>query len=311
MGLKSYFKKLRKRNSCCQGKSDYIDNSSLKNEKKVNSEDFLKKNSQIEEDKILNEKHNENNALKDDKINEIKLNEVDEVNILSDENINQLRRKNPGLNRFDTNVIRLSLRKSLYDNNLEQDLENFLKEQQKETQKFENSESHYTLSDLKELYDLINNMTIKESTTSEESDDRLTNDSRSESVNILKNEDEININLISDIKENPLKIETKNLDNNKNSSIKSSQKKENSNLIYDSPEQSYIEVVSPTSKDEKRQFSNNIMKSPGLNYSEIINQSANQSTNNEIIDKSQNVLCSLQQQNSSEMEDQLPIEEIT
>jgi hypothetical protein len=310
MGFKSYFKKLRKRNSCCQGKSDYID-SSLKNEKKVISEDFLKKNTQIEEENILNEKHNENNVINNDKINEIKSNEVDEANILSDENINQLRKRNPRLNRFDTNVIRLSLRKSLYDNNLEQDLENFLKEQQKETQKFENSESRYTLSDLKELYDLINNITIKESTSEEESNDPLTNDSKSESVNILKNEDEIYINLVSDIKENPLKIETKNLNNSKNLFTKSSPSENNSNLMHDSPEQSYIEVINSTSKYEKRQFSNNIMKSPGLNYSEILNQSANQSTNNETIDKSQNVLGTLQQQNSSEMENQLPVEKIT
>lgn len=158
MGLKLYLKKFK---SCCQSKSDYFEKSSIKNENRVSAEDFLKKKVDSDDSNILNEKYNGSSILNDEKMNESKHVEIDEASILSDENINQLRRRNPRLNKFDTDVIRLSLRKSLYANNLEQDLENFLKEQQRETKKYESSQSPYSISDLRELYDLINNITIK------------------------------------------------------------------------------------------------------------------------------------------------------
>ncbi|KAL6628660.1 caspase domain-containing protein [Neocallimastix sp. 'constans'] len=314
MGLKSYLQIFR--NSCCQSKSDYFD-SSFKDEKKNSAEDFLKKNVSKDDDDFFNEKFNESSILKDEKLYTEKHVEINEASILSDENINQLRRRNPRLNRFDTDVIRLSLRKSLYSNNLEHDLENFLEEQQREAQKYENSESPYTLSDLRELYDLINNITIKvlESIGSEVTENQISDFEKSAYINI--SQDDLNINKILDDEispeiinkqENSLKIDSENLEkisvNNKNSPINNSQNpilmanvsninnnNNNNSLLCNSTEQSYIENEDTISKNEKRQISKNMVKSPDLNYSEIIYQSPN----NETIDKLHNILSSSSQ----------------
>ncbi|OUM57784.1 hypothetical protein PIROE2DRAFT_17120 [Piromyces sp. E2] len=177
------FKKFKR---CCQNNTDnYFDNSSYKSDSKVNTNDYLKKHEvkpeveEItinEEDSVLSNVKLSSSIINDSKITDAKLSssiindskisdekhvEINEESILSDKNINQLRQRNPRLNRFDNDVIRLSLRKSLYANNLEQDLENFLKEQQKEANKFDRKENPYTISDMRDLYDMINNLTIK------------------------------------------------------------------------------------------------------------------------------------------------------
>jgi len=164
MGL-SLFKKFKR---CCQGNSDnYFEKSSYKDESKVSTEDFLKKQDTKTEEVIKEDENDLSNVkftssiINDDKISEVKHVEIDEESILSDRNINQLRQRNPRLNKYNNDVIRLSLRKSLYANNLEQDLENFLKEQQRVANRYDRKENPYTISDMRELYDMINNMSIK------------------------------------------------------------------------------------------------------------------------------------------------------
>ncbi|ORX39479.1 hypothetical protein BCR36DRAFT_18491 [Piromyces finnis] len=158
------FNLLKKIKYCCQGNSDnYFDRSSYRNESKVSAEDFFRKRNaeEVVDDSINSNVKFDSSILNNDKFSNIKPVDIDEFSILSDKNINQLRKRNPGLNKFNNDVIRLSLRKSLYANNLEQDLEEFIQEQQREANKYEKRENPYTISDMRELYDLINNLTIK------------------------------------------------------------------------------------------------------------------------------------------------------
>jgi len=157
MGLKFHLRRLK---SCCKSDNYFDDPSSYNKKKETSTDSFLRRRTDSNEtnESSLSNINLNSRLLSDFEENGIKPLEIDESSILSDKNINQLRKRNPRLNKFDNDIIRLSLRKSLYSNNLEQDLENFLKEQKREANAYDYS---YTISDMKELYELINSMSIK------------------------------------------------------------------------------------------------------------------------------------------------------
>jgi len=313
MGL-SLFKKFKR---CCQGNSDnYFEKSSYKDESKVSTEDFLKKQDTKTEEVIKEDENDLSNVkftssiINDDKISEVKHVEIDEESILSDRNINQLRQRNPRLNKYNNDVIRLSLRKSLYANNLEQDLENFLKEQQRVANRYDRKENPYTISDMRELYDMINNMSIKDKVEDEiipntvdenlitddsekptqendniisEPNDKLTSEPTEEIAELKDDKKETKIDILNqnsiipdNNNNNPLKINT-NLSNNipKKDNISSNENKQIE--ILENDNNSISSLPKDTIKNEPKMLLN---QSPELNSFEVVGSLKNDKINN-------------------------------
>jgi len=325
MGLKFHLRRLK---SCCKS-DNYFDEPSYSKKKDASTDSFLRRRTDSNESSLSN--INLNSRLSSDfDENGIKPLEIDESSILSDKNINQLRKRNPRLNRFDNDIIRLSLRKSLYSNNLEQDLENFLREQQRDPNAYDYS---YTISDMKELYQLINSMSIKDLekfnlnyiNTEEkiplpiEENIKTEDNNYQQSESLKENGDITKTNISCNDKKNELiclKPVDSNLLNNDDTKItlnedvqidkvkntkkieslsslpKDTNIKEQKDLIHCSSEQNKKEEIETSSQDTKIQNSDNEKKLLDIDISEILLNLSNKDT----ADKSNSL-----QQNTTEL----------
>jgi len=298
MGLKSFFRRFK---SCCQGNSDnYFTESSYKDEKRISTEDFLKK--PVEEIEVEENEKSHESIFNESKISEVKHIEIDESSILSDKNIDQLRLRNPRLNRFDNDVIRLSLRKSLYANNLEQDLEYFLKDQQRENNRYDNKDNPYSISDLRELYDLINTISVKdeEKSNSEKSylfDENQNLEVQEEKVKTtFKCEDQLNKEKPNSSNEKP----KNEIENNQNLEIQDNLNKESISTSTDGHVNNSLTINTkiinniPINDNKNSETTNELLEKVDSNHinnspdtkleNSIINEHINQSPNqNQII----------------------------
>jgi len=314
MGLKFHLRRLK---SCCKSDNYFDDPSSYNKKKETSTDSFLRRRTDSNEtnESSLSNINLNSRLLSDFEENGIKPLEIDESSILSDKNINQLRKRNPRLNKFDNDIIRLSLRKSLYSNNLEQDLENFLKEQKREANAYDYS---YTISDMKELYELINSMSIKDlekfnlnyiNTEDKilfpiEENNKTENNNYQQSESLKENDDIIKTSISCNDKKNKIHlkpVDSTSLNNNDTKitlnedvpidNIKNTKKiespsslpkdtniKEQKDLIHYSSEQSKKEEIEISSQDTKIQNSDNEKKVLDIDISEILLHLSNKDT---------------------------------